>query len=357
MKKRLSPSPAIDYRLVTGFEAARRRLQAIDLADDAEKPLGYWALPSDRHLPLALVDRKLSEVVSARFDDLRATPSVGPKKLTALITLLNRAATPRTNGHAEPATLSPDGAESGVSEADWSRLRSCVLKHGLGQETLGRFATRLDELPRSMWQTRLGEYGELALAEMRLLKTHGDKRIGAVVEIFEHLYKIVSHLEGCPHLAVRIAPRRIEGIESWAARRLNDPAPLAADELRAALVAPLVEQLASDAREPLARLAECRLPPTCLSVQRTARQLGLTRSRIYELLGDVRTMVEVRWPEGATLVHRIRERLERESPSSAACILLDSMIDLCFAKTADRPPLVALGNGHLPAPTALAACG
>lgn len=357
MKKRLSPSPAIDYRLVAGFEAARRRLQAMDLAADGDKPLGYWALPSDRHLPLALVDRKLSDVLSAPFDDLRATPSVGPKKLTALITLLNRAALPRTNGHCHEPPAAAGETESGVSEADWSRLRASIVRHGLGNETLGRFAVHLCDLPRAMWQTPLHAYAALSLAEIRVLKTHGEKRIAAVVEVFERLHAVVSQLESCRHLAVRIVPRFIEEIEAWAGGRFPDPTPLEADELRAAVVGPLLRQVADDAREPLGRLVECRLPPRNLSVQRTARELGLTRGRIYELLNDLRTIFDVRWPDGATLVLRLRERAAGESPGSAACVLLDSMIDLCFSKPADRPPLVAVTDSPwLPTP-ALTRCG
>jgi hypothetical protein len=297
-------------------------------------------------LPLALVDRKVREVLAAEFDDLHATPGIGPKKLAALITLLQRAALPEPP--VEPAAPPANGTPpaSGVCEAVWEQWRASVLAHGLGRETLGRFAASLQDLPRSLWRTTLDHYAGLSLAEIRKLKAHGEKRVAAVVDIFGHVHQIASQLEGRPHLCVRIVPKLVEQIESWAQRRLNVPAALEAEELRTAIVAPLLEQVANDAGEGTARIAELRLFPQVLSVQRIARQLGLTRGRVYELLADVDTIVDVRWPEGRSVARRLAERLALEAaapegdrqsppcdmcrPTSAAAQLMNSAAQLFF---------------------------
>jgi hypothetical protein len=335
MKKRFS-SPAIDCRLVVWFESARRKLLELDLAERGDKPLGFWAQPGDRHLPLALVDRKVREVLAAEFDDLHATPGIGPKKLTALIMLLQRAALPEPPAEPTPAPVNGAPAAACVCEAVWEQWRAGVLAQGLGRETLGRFAASLQDLPRSLWRTTLDHYAGLTLSEIKRLKAHGEKRVSAVVDIFGHVHQIASQLDGRPHLRVRIVPKLVEQIESWAQRRLNDPASIEADELRAAIVVPLVQQVANDAGESTARIAECRLFPQVQSVQRIARQLGLTRGRVYELLADVDTIVDVRWPEGRSLARRLAERIARDaassesSPASTAAELLESAAQLFF---------------------------
>ena len=40
-----------------------------------------------------------------------------------------------------------------------------------------------------------------------------------------------------------------------------------------------------------------------------ARKVGLTRARVYQLLNEVGAVMDVRWPEGRPLVHRLRDKL------------------------------------------------
>jgi len=346
--KRFS-SPAIDCRLVVWFESARRKLLEAGLADRGDKPLGYWALPSDRHLPLALVDRKIREVIAAEFDELHATPGVGPKKLAALITLLNRAALPQ----AEPvAPVAPIAAaerlngRSGVCEAVWEQWRASVRAHGLGHETMGRFAASLQDLPRSMWRDPLDVYVNLTLAEIRGLKSHGEKRVAAVVDIFGHVYQIASQLDARPHLRVRIVPKLVEQVESWGERRLSQAGPLESDEIRSAFIAPLLDQVANDAGQRVARIAESRLPPQTFSVQRIARQTCQNRGRVYELLADVETILEVRWPEGRTMARRLADRIAGQAPDSSAHQLIESAAQLFYPDRDQRRGVLAMTNGQ-----------
>src|SRR5258708_4745291 len=132
-----------------------------------------------------------------------------------------------------------------MCEAVWEQWRASAGAHGLGRETLGRFAASLQELPRSTWRIPLDTYINLSLAEIRGLKAHGERRVATIVDIFGHVHQIASQLVGRPHLRVRIVPKMVEQIESWCQRRLSESAVLEAEELRAAYIAPLMEQLAN----------------------------------------------------------------------------------------------------------------
>lgn len=340
VNKRLSTSPAIDCRLVMGFEAVRRKLLECDLRSDGEKPLGYWALPDDRCLPLALMNRTLRDVIEMDFDILYSTPGVGPKKIGALIALLHRAALPAPNAEPEPAVADTVNGHNGISEARWEKWCASVVAQGLEGETFGRFAAALDRLPRGLWRVTLGTYARRSLAEIRQLKAHGDKRVTAIADVFKQIHSIVSQLEARPHLTVRIRPRFAARIESWVEARLGNSAPLRCDEIQAEVLVPLIDQVATDLGEAAARLARHRLPPQSCNVQQMARRLGLTRGRVYELLVDITTVIDVRWPEGRVVARRLLEQTcDGLSPSDPYQLVL-AATQIFFAPQTTAAPLL-----------------
>ena len=73
----------------------------------------------------------------------------------------------------------------------------------------------LDRLPRVLWNTPLGTYTELTLAQIRQLKTHGEKRVAAVLEVFAELHAVLSRLGSPGNLAVRIVPKFASQLEHW----------------------------------------------------------------------------------------------------------------------------------------------
>ena len=265
----------LDYHLVSGFEKLRQKLLLPKYADRLDKPLAFWALPADRHLPLALVGRTLQELLSTPFEEIYSTPGIGPKKISTLIKLLQRAAQPLPPGALSPPIEddppeeekpakrehSSNGALdlSNVSEALWITWRDSVRNYGLGGEPLGRFAPSLQRLPRVLWMTPLQTYLELSLADIRRLKTHGEKRVRAVLEVFGNLHQIIANLSAHSSLAVRIVPRNIAAVESWIASSLVKPSIPTADEIKQRMFAPLVEQLRADAGDSVAALTEARL--------------------------------------------------------------------------------------------------
>jgi hypothetical protein len=322
---------------VSGFEAERNKLLAAEYSDRLSKPLAHWALPTDRHLPLALVGRTIESLINTPFNDLYATPGVGPKKIAALIRLLARvslsAPAPAVLPSApreEPATNGNGRLQSAiVSEAAWVQWRTSIRRHGLEKETLGRLARSLQKLPRAIWNTTLDHYLDLTLEEVRALRGHGEKRVRAVLEIFENLYQILTQVDANPHLAVQFRPRLVPRLESSILHFLSLPAAPSAEEIQTRLVDVLLELSRLDGGDLLAEVAVSRLLHFS-TVQALARQKGLTRGRIYELWGDAAAIVHIRWPEGQALVSELQAKWATMTLEPRARELFDAAFELWF---------------------------
>src|SRR5438093_2350080 len=81
----------LEYQLAHRFDELCRHLKDSVVAQPGALPLAYWALPTDRRLPKALLGLSLRDIVGTPFAKLRATPGIGAKKLATLIELLERA--------------------------------------------------------------------------------------------------------------------------------------------------------------------------------------------------------------------------------------------------------------------------
>src|SRR5436190_17461649 len=84
-------SSADDVKLATNYESLRATLLHEQYAGRLDRPLAFWALPSDRRLPNALLKRTLRDLFNLSFEQLAATAGIGRKKLEMLIKLLVRA--------------------------------------------------------------------------------------------------------------------------------------------------------------------------------------------------------------------------------------------------------------------------
>jgi hypothetical protein len=337
-------STVAEYQLSTDFNEVRRRLLDLAGADRLEKPLAHWALSTDRHLPLVLLERTLGELLSTPFEGLKSVGGVGPKKLRSMISLLERAAEPARCMAAPMASHGaspPPGESNGVSitinEEAWEQWRTSILACGLGRESLGRFAPTLQAIPRAMWSTPLETYLGQNLAEIRKFKAHGAKRVQSLLEIVGQLYALIG--QGCrrPDLSVRIVPRFVERIECWAATRLRDRRPVQRNEILNSVVSPLVEQIRVDGGEQAVQVVDARLASPQHSAVEIARRLGLHRSHLYDRFAQVAAVVQVRWPEGREWTMALRGRLAAEQA------LAMQMIDAQGQSEATRPITAALG--------------
>jgi hypothetical protein len=320
-----------EVQLVSRFEGLRRILLAEKYADHLDKPLAYWALPTDRRLPLALLGRTLRDLLDTSFPDLAATPGIGQKKINSFVRLLARAA------DTDPADLpsgmlplddgAPDAAADGngaatdgfdpsnISEIVWSQWRASVTRHGLECEKLGRFAPSLRNMTRVIWNMPLGAYTGLGLAEIRAMKTHGEKRVRAILEVFHAVHALVAQMGSQPHLVVRIVPRLIDQVDCWSGTTLQTAGIPAPQQIAENFTLPLLGQVRIDASEQIGRLAENRLgvSGSITSVRQVARSMGLTRARVYQLLNEINDIMAVRWPNGRHQVYELREKFLSEA--------------------------------------------
>ncbi len=318
-----------ELQVIGRFESLRKILLSEQYTDHLKKPLAYWALPTDRRLPLAFLGRTLEDLLGMPFSELSNTPGIGQKKICSFVKLLARAANTdpselptdtiplpdKETDVAEGEEL-PDGFNpSSVSEVVWGQWRASVVKHGLGDEKLGRFAPTLRNMTRVIWNTPLEAYTNFNLSDIRSMKTHGEKRVRAILEVFHSVHVLVANMGTQEHLVVRIFPRRIDEVEQWIGRALQTPGVSSTQELFEHVVSPMLEQVRTDATQQIASLAENRLgisgPIT--SVRQAARAMGLTRARVYQLLNEINDIMAVRWPNGRHQMYELREKLVSES--------------------------------------------
>lgn len=330
---RLSKSSSVEQlQVISRFESLRKILQSQQYAEHLSRPLAYWALPTDRRLPLAFLGRTLGDLLKTPFAELSETPGIGQKKMSSFVKLLARAANtdpaelPVAN-LSLPDILDPptardvtDGSGNGfdpsaVSEVVWAQWRASVVRHGLIDEALGLFASSLQSMTRVIWNTPLGAYTDCTLGEIRSMKTHGEKRVRAILEAFYSVHTLVAGMGTQPHLVVRIVPRLIDKVERWIGCALQTAGIPSDEEVSEQFVCPLLEQVRIDATQQIASLGESRLGigGSITSVRQVARTLGLTRARVYQLLNEINDIMVVRWPTGRHQVYELRDKFTKES--------------------------------------------
>lgn len=327
---------------VARYEEIRKTLLNDGGDDRLEKPLAHWVLPADRRLPLALLGRTLNDLLEAGLDELAATPGVGRKKIRSFLNLLARVAESSTEGngngaeheHRSPAesASAADFDPDSVSENVWNQWQETVRRCGFADEPLGRVAPTLRNMTRVIWQTPLADYLDVPLAEMRERRTYGEKRVRAVLEVFFELHRLAANLGIQRELTVRLVPRHVDRVQCWVGHCLQRAELPGAAELFECYLVPLVEQLRHDASPQIVRLAEIRLgvsgPVT--SVRQTARRMGLTRARIYQLLNETNDILAIRWPLGRCQTYHLLDRLDAEGPPRTSLDQFHAAVELFY---------------------------
>lgn len=337
-------SSAERYRLRDAFMAARAALQAASSPAKLDRALAYWALPADRRLPVALLDRSLRDIVETPFERLAATPGIGQKKLGMLVLLMHRAQV--DDGVEEAPAVPPGRGDDGpvlpddtslldpdtISETQWNLWCNTAQLHDLGREKLGRLAPSLQDLPTVIWESTLSDYYQLSLGEVRRLKTHGEKRVRVVLDVFRILHQLLGNVGRNSGLCVRLVPRFVPTLEDWFYETLSRSSPLDWHELRDNLVLPLLNQLAVDAGPLVQKLAEGRLgvEGTAEPVRVLAQRVGVTRARVYQLLETCQRVMAVRWPEGRLRFDVLALHLESTPADHEARQLYQAARDLFF---------------------------
>ena len=339
------PTSADDVKLMTSFETVRDTLLSPSLADRLDKPLAYWALPSDRRLPTAFLSRTLRDLLSTPFPLLAATAGIGRKKLTTFVKLLVRATkdegtAPDTldelrEQESAPITGTDEAGKfdpARVSEVVWAKWRQTARQHAIGQELLGRLAPSLATLPTVIWTAPLNFYLDQTLAEIRALKTHGERRVNVVLEVFCNVHDMLSHIDQSGGLAVRLSPKNIAAVEDWMAETKSRSFPPNLAEIEQNLVEPLLKQLELDVGETVCKLARGRLGVgiKAESVRNQSKSLGVTRARVYQLLEECNHVMTVRWPEGRRLLDDFAFWLDENYAAADCANLLASLREMLY---------------------------
>lgn len=345
-----SRSVITDFQLMLRFENVRKQLLEPRCADCLDRAVAFYAVASDRHLPLALIQRSIRELINTPLEQLQSVPGIGPKKLEILINLLGRAvefapasaSSPEASACASPAAGQAPVSADQYSEAAWEQCRATIRRHRLEREALGRFAESLQRLPRTLWMTRFEAYLDHTLAEIRERKNHGEKRVAAILEICAKLHQLLLRVDDQPHLSVHLQPRFATNLEHWLAFRLEQAELPTVDEIEAFFIAPLLGQLDVDGGELHVQLLRDRLNPKRRRLGNAARQLGLARGRAYELLAETQMIFEVRWPDGRSLAGQLVDKMYRQAENSEAASRLAGAAGLFFRglpRQGKSPPL------------------
>jgi len=342
------PTSPEAYTLLSRFDEIREELDRGGDAAKMARPLGYWALPRDRRLPYALLDRTLGDLIGTAFTVISATPGIGPKKIASLVMLLERAVqdgsfkTAELAASPEPPEQTPGSPDRfdpvAVSESSWERWQNTARRFELGNESLGRLAATLRTLPTVVWKIPLNRYLGLSLGELRTLKTHGDKRVRAVLEVFYTIHRILQGSERYGRLLVQPIPFFVVPIEQWIRKELNCPEVPRLEDLRQNLALPLLNQIEIDAGETVHRLAAGRLgiESPVENAREQAHRLGVTRARIYQLLEICAHVMDVRWPDGRWWLAELGKKFERLDPEDERVQLFAATWSMAYPERIDQ---------------------
>jgi hypothetical protein len=228
-----------------------------------------------------------------------------------------------------------------VSESLWTQWCETVNRYGIGPEKLGRLAPSLQALPTVIWHSRLEEYADRSLADIRSLKTHGEKRVHAILEVFCTVHEALATATLQENIDVVLLPRFIPPLTRWLMEIVAQPDLPPADELHNRIVRPMINQIKIDLGDQVAGLAAARL---CLdenapSVKQQAEAIGVTRARIYQLLEDCGKVMDVRWPEGRWLFAPLSTRFGSSDPETIG--LVHGIIDLFYPP---ERPMASFGD-------------
>lgn len=342
---------AEELKLKSTFEAIRAVLNDGRYTDRRNLSLVHWTLPGDRRLPLSLLDFSLQRVLESDFDELAKTPGIGLKKLSSLVSLLERAtndapptapirinpeplATPTSTERFRPIDAEGRFDSSLVSEALWQQWRETAVLHELDDERLGRLAPSLLELPTVIWDTPLATYIPQSLQKIRQLRTHGEKRVRVVLEVFYLVHEMLHQSGRHARLVVRLMPSFVPPLEKWFQEVVARPTLPTVAEIRDYLVLPLIDQLELDVGAEVVLLARGRLGINgdAVAVRQQSRDLGVTRARVYQLLEECDRVMMVRWPEGRRHFSDLLTRLEREKHDSGVVEYFNSVYELFFPR-------------------------
>lgn len=332
------------FSLMTEFDDLCGRFSATTMDDGLHKPISHWARQGDRRLPYALLRRTVHQLINTPFADLASTPGIGPKKIASLLGLLHRAlsdqgsTTPTAGAVERPVHSKVDFDANAVSESTWEVWRATVRRHGLEKQMLGQLTPSLRDLPTVIWSTSLGEYLDHTLADVRDLKTHGEKRIQTVLEVFFIVHSILEGAGSHPRFSLVVRPAFVPPIEQWIQHVLDSERMPETQGIRENLTLPLLNQIQVDGGDTVHQLACGRLgiESEPESVRSQSQRLDVTRARIYQQLETCAEIMRIRWPEGRRWLAELAGKFGSLAADDPRRRLFEATRGLVFPERADQ---------------------
>lgn len=344
MSKSSSPE---HVRLQTRFSSIRDHLLGGHLTTQLDKPLAYWVISNDRGLPIALLDQSVSEILATSFDRLAATPGIGTKKLNTLLSLLDRisldnhevgnAASPTPtnsngNAHNATATVATEFDPQNVSETQWRHWCQTIERWNLSTETLGRLASSLQTLPSTLWRKTFRDYARYKLTEIRGLKSHGSKRVCAIVSAFYNVNRLISNCDEQIPFKIHLVPANIADAEEGITSLLAGPETITKERIHKLIFVPLADQIQRDLGQTSIEVLQCRLgiEMAPMSVNAMSKKFGTARARIYQYHDAIANAMNVRWPNGRERLSSVTRTLESQNAEQEGISFFKRMGELFF---------------------------
>lgn len=113
---------------------AQTRFETIETQTLVDEPLSIWVLPSDRHLPMAMLHLILREIVSVTYAELSNIRGVGATKVEKLLNLIERALDPLQSSNASRAdntsvgTINPNVGLNAVSSTNERSVSTTIQR-------------------------------------------------------------------------------------------------------------------------------------------------------------------------------------------------------------------------------------
>jgi hypothetical protein len=187
-------------------------------------------------------------------------------------------------------------------------------------------------MPTVIWETPLAEYLGMSLSDLRTRKTHGEKRVAAILEVFYFIHRLLDGADTHGCYAIKLTPGYMADIESWIARVTQNGYLPDDDEIRNKLLEPVFHQILVDAGATPYDLICGRLGIDAEpeNVREQSKKLGVTRARVYQILEDCQRVMHIRWPQGRGQLGVLLEKISTEAPDSPMVVLLNEMRTLLF---------------------------
>lgn len=317
------------------FAALSRKLRESDTLD-LNKPLSYWVRKEEGSLGQSLLSRSLDEIFRCSYEELYSIRGVGVKKVDKLLNLLKRLSQDPNSHRATYQSKSTKDAQvlqsAFISEHEWAGLREKISKSYMANEPLGRLSSGLKHVPTVIWNTPLKQYCHATMSEMRTQKTHGTKRIAAVVNAFRSASEILSNSTARAQHPPRLP--LFANIEQWYSRT---PAERRHElrELAAFLINPIMQQFTADLPDLTLQVVHERLgwETQARSVIQISKKHRLTRARVYQHLDIPVQVLKLRWPDGKDLWKKCLNELAKTGKpleNNETFIILKAIYDLFF---------------------------